>query len=173
MIHLYLKIPEVILQDRFWVVYIPFVRMIKFKFLAQFRVDHLLTQSCLVLYSFCGNLLHLLIMWLIISSLSPHKLFYCVLSILALIWLVLIALFCIASRRDSVSVLRFLFLSHTLVFSREILLISRLKYRYVVFLPILFSVYCHPFGPRAVSSVSGVCNQSFSTLLSSSCCNDA
>ena len=32
---------SVILQDRFWVVYIPFVRMIKFKFLAQFPVDDL------------------------------------------------------------------------------------------------------------------------------------
>ena len=28
-------------------------------------------QSCLVLYSFCANLLHSLIMWLIVSSLSP------------------------------------------------------------------------------------------------------
>ena len=32
------------------------------------------TQSCLVLYSFCANLLHSLIMWLIVSSLSPHSL---------------------------------------------------------------------------------------------------
>ena len=46
------------------------------------------TQSCLVLYSFCANLLHSLIMWLMISSLSTHNLhllFCCVLSILALI----------------------------------------------------------------------------------------
>ena len=32
------------------------------------------TQSCLVLYSFYANLLHSLIMWLIVSSLSPHSL---------------------------------------------------------------------------------------------------
>ena len=32
------------------------------------------TQSCLVLYSFCANLLHSLIMWLIVSSLSQHSL---------------------------------------------------------------------------------------------------
>ena len=54
------------------------------------------TQSCLVLYSFCANLLHSLIMWLMVSSLSQHNLhllFCCVLSILALIWLVLSALF--------------------------------------------------------------------------------
>ena len=52
------------------------------------------SQSCLVLYSLCANLLHSLIMWLIVLSLSPHSLhllFCCVLSILALIWLVLMA----------------------------------------------------------------------------------
>ena len=31
------------------------------------------TQSCLVLYPFCANLLHLLIMWLMVSSLSPQS----------------------------------------------------------------------------------------------------
>ena len=53
------------------------------------------TQSCLTLYFFCANLLHSVIMWLIVSSLSPHSLpllFCCVLSILALIWFVLMAL---------------------------------------------------------------------------------
>ena len=48
------------------------------------------TQSCLALYSFCANLLHSIIMWLIVSSLSPHSLhllFCCVLSILALIYI--------------------------------------------------------------------------------------
>ena len=66
------------------------------------------TQSCLVLYSFCANLLHSLIMWLVVSSLSPHNLhllFCCVLSILALIWLVLLALFWAAIWRDSVPLL--------------------------------------------------------------------
>ena len=45
MIRLYLEIPvefvRLIVQDRFLVVPIPFVRMIQFKFLAQFPVDHL------------------------------------------------------------------------------------------------------------------------------------
>ena len=66
-------------------------------------------QSCLTLYSFWANLLHSLIMWLIVSSLSLHSLhllFCCVLSILTLIWLVLMALSCAAIRRDSVSLLR-------------------------------------------------------------------
>ena len=84
------------------------------------------TQSCLFLISYCANLLHSLIMWLIVSSLSPHNLhllFRCILSILALIWLVLMALFCAAIRRDSFSFLRFPFLSHVHVFSCEMLLI--------------------------------------------------
>ena len=62
-----------------------------------------ISQSCLVLYSFSVNLLHSLIMWLIVSSLSPHSRylsFCCVLSILALIWLVLTAFSCAAIRRD-------------------------------------------------------------------------
>ena len=67
------------------------------------------TQSCLAFYS-CANLLHSLILWSIVSSLSPHSLHLllcCVLSILALIWLVLMALSCDAIKRDSVSLLRF------------------------------------------------------------------
>ena len=69
------------------------------------------TQSCPVLYSFCANLLHSL-MWLMVSSRALHLLFCCALSILALIWLVLMALFCTAIRRDSVSLLKFPFFSH-------------------------------------------------------------
>ena len=108
-------------------VHILFVRMIKFKFLAHLPVDHF-AQSCLVLYSFCANLLHSLVM--MVSSLSPQNLYllFCrVLSIIALIWLVLIALFCAANRRDSVSLLRFPFLSYVNVFSYEMPLISCLK----------------------------------------------
>ena len=45
MIHLYLKIPEnfvhLILQDGFWVMYIPFVCMVKLKLLTQFQAYHL------------------------------------------------------------------------------------------------------------------------------------
>ena len=59
------------------------------------------TQSCQVLYSFRANLLHSLIMWLMVSYLLPtynlHLLFCCVLFILALIWLVLMALCCIVA----------------------------------------------------------------------------
>ena len=44
------------------------------------------TQSCLALYSLCANLLHSLIIWLMVSFLSPHSLhllFCWVLSILS------------------------------------------------------------------------------------------
>ena len=70
-----------------WVVHIPYIsHMVNFR-----------TQSCLVLYSFCTNLLHSLYMWLIVSSLPLHNLhlrFCCILSILALIRLVLMVLLC-------------------------------------------------------------------------------
>ena len=88
------------------------------------------TQSCLTLYSLCANLLHSLIIWLMVSSLSPHSLhllFCWILSILALIWLILMVLFCAAIRRDSVSLLKFPFLSHVQVLTSEILFISRLN----------------------------------------------
>ena len=118
------------------------------------------TQLCLVLYSFWGNLRQSLIMCLMILSLSPHNrhlLFCCVLVILVSIWLVLMALFCGAIRRDSVSLLRFPFLSYVHVFSWEMLLINvhRIVFLIIVVLLVL------------VSSVLffGGWNQSFPTLL--------
>ena len=90
----------------------------------------LATLSCLVLYSFCANFLHSLIMWLIVSSLSPHSLhllFCWVISILALMWFVLMVLSCAAIRRDFVSLLKFPFLGKVQVFSCEMLFNSRLK----------------------------------------------
>ena len=77
------------------------------------------TLSCHALYSFCANFLHSLIMWLIVSSLSPkslHLLFSCILSIFALKWFVLMALSCASIRRYSISLLRFPFLSHVQIF---------------------------------------------------------
>ena len=88
------------------------------------------TQSGLSLYSLCANLMRSLIMWLIVSSLSlhsPHFLFCWALSILALIWLVLMALSWTDIRRDSVSLLRLPFLCQVQVFSCEMAFISRLK----------------------------------------------
>ena len=76
-----------------------------------------------------------LIRWLIISCRSshiPHFLFCCVLSIFALTYLVLMAMFCAAIRRDSVSLLNFPFLSHVQIW-REISLVCRLKCPYSCF----------------------------------------
>ena len=73
-------------------------------------------------YSFCANLLHSLILWLMVSSLSPHNLhllFCCILSILALIWLVLIGSFCAA-----ISLLKFPFFSHVQFILSEMLFIN-------------------------------------------------
>ena len=115
--------------DAWLCIYHLFVKS-NFNFLHISQRISLATQSCLVLYSFCANLLHSLIMWLMVSSLSPHNLhllFCCVLSILPLIWLVLMALFCVAIRRESVFLLKFPFLIHIQVFSCEMLFISHLK----------------------------------------------
>ena len=121
------------------------------------------TQPCLVLYAFCVNLLHSFVMWSIVSSLSPHSLhllFCWVLSILALIVLVLTALFCAAIRRDSVSHLKFPFLRQSQILSREMLFISRLKCPYSCFSSQFFHSYCHSVINRVVSIVSDGCNQS-------------
>ena len=99
-------------------------------FLHNFQWITLPTQSRLVLYCFWANLLHSFFMWLIVSSLSSHNLhllFCCVWSILALIWLVLMALFYTAIRIDSVSLFQFSFLSHVHIFSCQTSLVSRLK----------------------------------------------
>ena len=97
---LYFKIREefmgIFLQDRFWVVHIAFVPMVKLQLLAQFQLDPLSHPVVPILYSFCANLLLSFIMWLKMLLLSPHNLhmlFYCVFSILDLIWSVFISVF--------------------------------------------------------------------------------
>ena len=123
----------------------------------------LTTQSCLVLYSFSANLLHSLIMWLMVSSLSPHRLhllFCWALSILTLIWLVLTALSCATIRRDSVSLLKFPFLSHVQVLSCADIVYLSFKTPIELFsFPFLFSSYCHSIVNRVISIVSDGCNE--------------
>ena len=131
----------VIFKDRCRVVHVPFVRMVKFKFLAHLSVYHLVDPVVSSLIFFPSNLLHSLLMWLLVSSLSPyslHLLFCCVLSILALIWLFLKALFCAAIRRDSVSRLKFPFLSLFKFFFMQMLFINRLKRQLLLLLLLLF-----------------------------------
>ena len=75
MICLYLKIQEkfvcFILQDGFQVVHVSLIFMVKFTVLIQFSVDRLphIVISILILF-LCGNLLHSLIIWSIVSSLT-------------------------------------------------------------------------------------------------------
>ena len=59
------------LKDRFWVVHAPFCSIVQFQSLAQFPIDLLSTQSCLVLYFFRASLLHLIIVGLTVSYFSP------------------------------------------------------------------------------------------------------
>ena len=154
-----------LLGDRFWVVNILFVCLSNLNFLHNSLWITLLTQSCRILCSFFTNLLHLLIMWLIISSLSSHNLhllFCCMLSIFALMWFVFMVLFCAAIRRDSVFLIRFPFLSHVHVFSCEMSLVSCRKLP--CFFRLLFSGYCRSAGFRVVSSLSGGYNWSSSVL---------
>ena len=123
------------------------------------------TQSCLVLYSFCANLLHWL-MRLFASFLSPHNvrlLFFGVLSILTLIWLVFMPLFCAAIMSDSISS-SVLFLASSMISRvRCPLLVASNVHR--VFFSLLFSGYCRSAGPHVVRIVLGSCDQSSTALL--------
>ena len=73
MIHLYYKRPEdfvrLIFWDGFWYMHIPFVRMVKLQFLAQFPLDHLFYPVVSSLILFCASMQHSLIVWIIILSL--------------------------------------------------------------------------------------------------------
>ena len=84
-----------------WILCVPFSKIdstlsiyhlfarLRLNFLHSFQLIIFSTQSCVVLYSFTANLVHSVIIWLIISSLSPHNLhllFCCVLSIFALLF---------------------------------------------------------------------------------------
>ena len=60
------QLVHLILQEEFWVMHIPFVRMVKFKLLAQFPVDHLPRSVVSRLIPFCANLLFTL--WQFFSS---------------------------------------------------------------------------------------------------------
>ena len=102
-------------------------------------------------------------MWLIVLSPSQrnwHLLFCRVLSILALTYLVLTALFCAAIRKESVSLLRFPFFNHVHVFSCKIPLVSRLIKPCSCLLSIFFFVDVY-----VVCIVAGHCNLSLSMIV--------
>ena len=70
------------------------------------------------------------------------------------------ALFCDAIRRNSVSLLKFSFLSHVQVLSREMLFISRLKRPWSCFPTHFFPCCCHSVIYRVVNIVSDARYQS-------------
>ena len=146
-----------ILHDRYLVVHISFVSYGQIS----------LSSPSLVLYSFRANLLHSLIIWLIISSLSQNNLhlqFSCVLSIHTLIWLVIMTLFCDAIWRDSVSLLRFPFHSHFQFFPCDMLLICLLIHPWNCFSSHFCFVIIVILLVFFLTIVSGSCNQSSSVL---------
>ena len=55
------EIGEYYYPGRILILHIPFIRMVKFQFLAKFAWITFPTQSRLVLYSYCSSLLHSLI----------------------------------------------------------------------------------------------------------------
>ena len=120
----------VIFKDRWEAVDMPFVGVVKFTFLAHFPVDFIAVPvvSSLI-FSLLIMLLSLIkgLMILSLSLHSQHLLFCWVLSVLALIWFLHKALPYDAITRDSVSLLRFIFLSPVQTFSSEMVFISRVK----------------------------------------------
>ena len=76
---------RLIFQDRFWVVHIQFVRIVKLKLLAQFPLDHLAHHVVSTLFALTYWFSHMrLMLW----SLSPHNQllqFYCLLLLLLLL----------------------------------------------------------------------------------------
>ena len=116
------------------------------------------TQLCLVLYSFCANccICWLCDWWFRLYHYIIYICYFVASNLFSLwfdlIWFVLTALFFAAIKRDSVSLLKFPFLSLVQVFSSEMLFISHLKYPHscfsshvcvlviVILLSIVFSV---------------------------------
>ena len=161
MIRLYLKIQEnfvrLIFQNGFWVVHIPFFRMVKCKLLAPFPVDHLPYPIMCGLILFCANLLQSHIIKLIVLSRSQYNLH--LIYILALTELVLRALFYAAIRKDSVSLSGLHFLSHV-----QLLSFACLSLRISVQLFFFSFVYSGYFCSVDACIISGLCNQTSSAF---------
>ena len=139
MVRLYLRILEnfvrLIFQNGFRVLHIPLVRMVKFKLLAQFSLDHLahpLMSSLIIsLCKFTAVAYYVIDRFVFIAAYSTFTIFFH--PVYSRFDIVLITFFCAAIRRDSFSLLRFPFLCHVQVFSCAILLVCLLKYPYSCF----------------------------------------
>ena len=133
-----------------------------FNFLHKSQEDHLPIHSCLIFNSFGANLLHLLVIWLIVLSLSPHRLrllFWCVLSVFSLRYSVFLSLFFVVIRKDSVSFFKLPY---------DISFVCHLKYLYSCFSNLFCFLGCYYVDPCVVCSVSGYCNQFLFALFKSS-----
>ena len=88
-------------------------------FFTQQKGIHFPTYQCLVcffFYPFCAKFLHLVIIWLIDSSLSSHNLHLIFCGFLLISAVTYLASFCAAITRDSVSLLRLPFLAMSNLF---------------------------------------------------------
>ena len=139
--------------------------MINFQLLAHLPVYHLVHPVVSSLLVFLCKFVVVTYYVIDPSSLFPHNLhllFCCVLSIPTLIRLVLMALFCAAIRRDSVTLSRFPFFSPVHILSCEMSLVSRLNRpkKKRCFSSNFFSGYFRSVDFRVVSIVSSVCDPS-------------
>ena len=113
-----------------WWWFIQFFSLSLVKF---YSLTHFPTKSCIL---FFAKLLHSLIIWITVSSLTPHNLhfLFCFdLSIFALTKFILMVPFYSAINIDSFPPLRFSLRSHVQVISWAISLVCRLKYPYSCF----------------------------------------
>ena len=95
--------------------------IVKFIFLVEFPMDHLVHPNMSSLLLFCANLQNSLIIWLIVSSVSSHNLYLLFFASVVFLFKHSLSLWrCFVLLRDSVPLLRFPFLSHVQVFSFEI-----------------------------------------------------
>ena len=117
--------------------YIAFGSICNRQFLAKSPVDTLSNAFVPSFQpTFVAFFLHSLAMWLSVNSFPQHNLhllLYCVLSIFALTWLVLVALFWAVISIDAVSLFSFHFPNHRHVFLCTISQVRRLKCLYSSF----------------------------------------
>ena len=122
------------------------------------------TQLCLVLNSLCANLLHSLIMWVIISSLSSHSLHLLVSCLFLLSRSPFCVVFCCYQKRSSFSPkVSFSYPCPSLLVWDFAYLLPEVCIE-LFFLSFLFSGYFHFVEACNVWIVSGDCNQSSSAL---------
>ena len=108
------KFEWLILQYGFLGLYMLLIRVVKFELLTRLPVDYHAHQVVSSLILFWANLLHSLIMWLFISSRSPHNLHLLFCHVSSIFFFNIVGSNGVVFddvRRDSVSFIRFFFLA--------------------------------------------------------------